>query len=72
MFFIPGVISGVLPVNYLSFSAVMAITREKGRALAPFGSRPALLSGRRAQLRQGGRCAPARLRRTPAGFGPYG
>ena len=52
--FIPGVISGVLPVNYLSFSAVMAITREKGRALAPFGSRPALLSGRRAPLRQVG------------------
>ncbi|KJN39275.1 hypothetical protein SS45_21110 [Enterobacter hormaechei subsp. steigerwaltii] len=36
---------------------------------APFGSRPALLSGRRAPLRQGGRCAPAGLRRTPPGFG---
>ncbi|WP_317474343.1 hypothetical protein, partial [Cronobacter sakazakii] len=28
------------------------------RALAPFGSRPALLSGRRAPLRQGGRTRP--------------
>ena len=69
--FIPGVISGVLLVNFLSCSSV-AITQKTGRAMAPFGSRPALLSGRRAPLRQGGRCAPARLRRTPSGFGPYG
>ncbi|EDV1942828.1 hypothetical protein GRY44_004452 [Salmonella enterica] len=30
------------------------------------------LSSRRAPLRQGSCCAPASLRRTPAGFGPYG
>src|SRR5690606_10923128 len=64
-------ITDVLLINFLSCSSV-AITRKQGRAMAPFGSRPALLSGRRAPLRQGGRCAPARLRRTPAGFGPYG
>ena len=63
VFFIPGVISGVLLVNFLSCSSV-AITRKQGRAMAPFGSRPALLSGRRAPLRQGGCCAPAGLRRT--------
>ena len=67
--FIPGVISGVLLVNFLSCSSVMAITQKQDREMAPFGSRPALLSGRRAPLRQGGRCAPAGLRRTPSGFG---
>ncbi|EDT7127295.1 TPA: hypothetical protein F6V94_15290 [Serratia marcescens] len=30
------------------------------------------LSSRRAPLRQGSCCAPASLRRIPAGFGPYG
>ncbi|EAA8742711.1 hypothetical protein A3T98_20885 [Salmonella enterica subsp. enterica serovar Newport] len=30
------------------------------------------LPSRRAPLRQGSCCAPASLRRTPAGFGPYG
>ncbi|EDV2570808.1 hypothetical protein QF56_004905 [Salmonella enterica subsp. enterica] len=30
------------------------------------------LSSRRAPLRQGSCCAPASLRRTPAGFGPCG
>ncbi|EOY8407627.1 hypothetical protein V5K10_004582 [Enterobacter asburiae] len=53
VFFIPGVISGVLPVNFFSYSSV-AITQKTVRAMAPFGSRPALLSGRRAPLRQGG------------------
>lgn len=72
VFFIPGIIYGVLLVNFLSCSSVMAITEKQGRAMAPFGSRPALLSGRRAPLRQGGCCAPARLRRTPPGFVPYG
>ena len=70
--FIPGVISVVLLVNFLSCCLVMAIAQKAGRAMAPFGSRPALLSGHRAPLRQGGRCAPARLRRIPSGFGPYG
>ncbi|EGT4952533.1 hypothetical protein FZH93_21295 [Cronobacter sakazakii] len=68
MFFSLCVISGVLPVNFRICSC-MAITRKQGRAMAPFGSRPALLSGRQAPLRQGGCCAPARLRRTPPGFG---
>nr|CAH8250699.1 Uncharacterised protein [Escherichia coli] len=68
VFFIPGVISGVLLVNFLSCSSSVAITRKQGRAMAPFGSRPALLSGRRAPLRQGGRCAPAGLRRTRKRF----
>ena len=63
------IITGVLLVNFLSCSSVMAITQKQDREMAPFGSRPALLSGRRAPLRQGGRCAPARLRRTPSGFG---
>ncbi|AVJ83636.1 hypothetical protein CSC02_5259 (plasmid) [Enterobacter hormaechei subsp. hoffmannii] len=54
VFFIPGVISVVLLVNFLSCSSVV-ITRKQGRAMTPFGSRPALLSGRRAPLRQGGR-----------------
>lgn len=54
VFFIPGVISVVLLVNFLSCSSV-AITRKQGRVMAPFGSRPALLPGRRAPLRQGGR-----------------
>ncbi|WP_320711563.1 hypothetical protein [Enterobacter asburiae] len=61
VFFIPGAISGVLLVNFLSCCSVMAITQKAGRAMAPFGSRPALLSGRRAPLRLGGRCAPAGL-----------
>jgi hypothetical protein len=68
-FSFPAIRTGVLLVNFLSCSSVMAITR-KGQGDGPFGSRPALLSGRRAPLRQGGCCAPARLRRTPAGFGP--
>lgn len=51
--FIPGVISGVLPVNFFSCGSV-AITQKTGRAMAPFGSRPAWRSGRRAPLRQVG------------------
>ena len=47
------IITGVLLVNFLSCSSVMAITQKQDREMAPFGSRPALLSGRRAPLRQG-------------------
>ncbi|WP_414456506.1 hypothetical protein, partial [Enterobacter cloacae] len=43
----PASIASILLVNFLCCSSV-AITRKQGRAMAPFGSRPALLSGRRA------------------------
>jgi len=51
---LPAFRTGVLLVNFLSCSFVMAITRKQGRAMAPFGSRPAWRSGRRAPLRQVG------------------
>jgi hypothetical protein len=63
---LPAIITGVLLVNFLSCSSV-AITRKQGRAMAPFGSRRCCPVVEPHSARAA--AAPARLRRTPPGFG---
>ncbi|EED3683654.1 hypothetical protein FD93_004062 [Salmonella enterica subsp. enterica] len=50
----------------------MFLKSKKSGCRPPSAPDQLALSSRRAPLRQGSCCAPASLRRTPAGFGPYG